>query len=82
MSNDRTAKVKAVGSKHDGAAVRPCPFCGGTNLSVRVPFAEGSPYVRCCTCFAAGPSPERYRKDRDAMVADVIAGWNGAPPGL
>lgn len=45
--------------------VLPCPFCGGTDLRVRLVYIGR--YIVCTTCNAFGP---------DVMGDDAVKGWN------
>lgn len=51
----------------DTDELRPCPFCGTTEMLRRVGAApgEGRSFVRCDYCYAEGPDPE-----------DFPGGWN------
>lgn len=60
-------------------ALLPCPFCGGTNLSVSTYEIQlGNCWggaVRCVTCDCLGASPQGWH-DEDAVRGEVVAAWN------
>jgi Lar family restriction alleviation protein len=39
----------------DTSALLPCPFCGGTELSIRTDLQSSIAYVVCSNCDAQGP---------------------------
>lgn len=66
------------------SALKPCPFCGSGNVSIRG-LDAGKPYSRyaiCVDCFARGPYVTRtaYRGNSDAYMIEGMAAdaWNKA----
>lgn len=59
------------------SALKPCPFCGSTNLTAPT---RADDYVTCNACRVFGPSadvPERTQSD--IRIADAIDRWNTRP---
>lgn len=54
--------------------LRPCPFCGSGNVSMRVDGDTGA-RVWCNTCLALGPPFGRL------AVESAVAAWNRRKPG-
>jgi Lar family restriction alleviation protein len=56
----------------------PCPFCGGTELSIRTDLQSSIAYVVCSNCDAQGP-PASFAE----MLwekEEAAAGWNQRSP--
>lgn len=49
------------------AELKPCPFCGGTNLTIINVYGEEY-YVDCSTCTTCGPGGETEE--------EAIKAWN------
>ena len=47
--------------------LKPCPFCGGTDLHIHVPNKNNHEDVHCCTC---GAHMEK------AIGVGVVTAWN------
>ena len=56
------------------ADLRPCPFCGGNDVSLS--FNVGSTFVECEDCGACGPNDSIDETGDGALAA---RGWNSAP---
>ena len=66
--------------------IRPCCFCGSTEIEVQV--IEGRVWVGCNKCEARGPTarallwelhqlqPEQYHQKIDLLVEEAIKLWN------
>ena len=57
-------------------AIKPCPWCGATELA----FRDGSTYrwgvAECSACGASAGETRREYPDTGAWHADAIAAWN------
>lgn len=59
--------------------IKPCPWCGSTNIDWSIPAFTmvGRPF--CVECEATGPSfIASTRTDRSKLSAEAIEAWNGA----
>jgi Lar family restriction alleviation protein len=54
------------------AELKACPFCGGTDIESEDSGINGEGYMRCQTCWAAGPQVQN-----PDGVAKAFAAWNG-----
>jgi hypothetical protein len=62
------------------AALAPCPFCGGHAIAVEDTGTNGEGYMRCQTCFAAGPVARNPNGVSEAKVAwsKRVVSWTDA----
>lgn len=60
-------------------ALKPCPFCGGTDLRLETYSIQPDDYwggsVRCNDCDAEGGRPECWHDEHD-VADEVRAAWN------
>ena len=59
--------------------LKPCPFCGSTNLSKNAKSIDGRSYVfvSCNKCFGSGPMYAMRQKTRITDEENpAIKGWN------
>ena len=54
--------------------LRPCPFCGGTDLWFQRYLADG--WIECATCEARGPSDYRAQTDPERCERKAAELWN------
>lgn len=55
--------------------LKPCPFCGSTDLELNLEQSERVQFVICCSCLARGPAVPRDRFDSFDKNS-VINAWN------
>jgi Lar family restriction alleviation protein len=58
--------------------VKPCPFCGGENVAVRIGEKPGWRYAQCTRCGAAGPEirPGRAEERAADTTQRAAEAWN------
>ena len=52
--------------------LKPCPFCGGTNIRVD----KCTCMILCLSCFCKGPNFSKYLSQCSSEVEAAVLAWN------